>query len=154
MTSHPRLVALAVVALAVIATGVGCGDGGSDRALATSSLDEAAFDQRVEAICADGRSRGLRFSGLPADGESEREALTVAVERSLLPALQEVVDRLYSLGAPAGEEEKVEDFFAALQQGVDAAGEMRVPTLRNVEAKLDPAGLRAERAGFAACIYS
>ena len=154
MTARSRLVALTLVALAVAVTGVGCGDGGGDRALATSSLDKAAFDQRVEAICAGGRSRGLRFSGLPADGESEREALSAAVERTLLPALQEVVDRIYALGAPAGEEEKVGDFVAALQQGIDAAGEMRVPTLRNIEAKLSPAGLQAERAGLGACIYS
>lgn len=154
MTAGRCRLVVALVTLAAAAAAAGCGSGDSDRTVATSSLGKAAFDQRAEAICADGRSRGLRFSGLPAGGTSEREAMTRAVRQSLLPALQRVVDRLYSLGAPAGEEQQIEDFLAAFQGGVDAAEKLRVPTLLNVEAKLDPAGALAERAALEACVYS
>ena len=145
--------AAALFAVAIAAIVTGCGAGKSDPTVPISSLGKAAFHRRAEAICAKGRARGLRFES-PADDESESEALARAIERSLLPALQGVVDRLYGLGAPAGEEERIEHFLAALQHGVDAARNLPDPTLRNVAEKLDPAGALAERNGLRACVYS
>lgn len=145
---------MALIALTIGVIGAGCGGGDNGPAIRTSSLDEAAYDRRAEAICADGRSRGLRFSGLPTNGEIEREAMTRAIKRSLLPAFQRVIDQLYALGAPAGEEQQTGAFLSAFQHSVDAAKRIREPTLREVEAKLEPAGALAERDGLEACIYS
>jgi hypothetical protein len=152
---HRQIFALALVALGVLVWG-GCGGGGPS--LATSSMTDAAFAGRVEAICARGRERSLRFEPPPdaqaeRDPLDERKALTAAIEATLLPALQEAIDEIYALGAPPQEKEQTEEFLEAMQQGVDEGEALEVPSVEEIEDSLARSGQLARKAGLESCIY-
>lgn len=145
-----RILALTSIALSVLAW-TGCG-GDSARTLPTSSMSNAQFVNQVEAICAHGRSRGLRFQP-PAEGQSERDALTRAIDSTLLPSLQGVIDEIYALGAPSSEQAQTEALLVALQDAVDAAEGLDAPTLESVEGLLERPGALARKAGLRSCMY-
>lgn len=145
-------IALALVVLAIAAVGaLGCG-GGEEPTVPTSSMTKAAFVSKVDGICARGRLRGLRFE--PAsDHESERDAVTAAIEGTLLPSIQEVIDAIYALGAPPAEQASTEVLLSSMQQAVDKAEGLDTPTMESVENLLAPSGRPARKAGLRSCIY-
>lgn len=145
------------LALLSITTGLavffaGCG-GGQDRTVSISSLSKAEYVQRADAICAKGRARALRYQ--PSLGREGRtaEALHKAIEAIILPAIQEVVDDLYELGAPQGEKGHTEAFLAAFQQGVDDGENLEVPTFGRLQRVLAPSGEKALKMGLQDCVY-
>lgn len=151
--SARQLLASALIALGALAwTGCGGGGGSSTRTIATSSISEAAFAKRAEAICVRGRLRALRPSPAGA-GQSERDAVSESIETTLLPGIQRVIDEIYALGAPAPEKGRIEAFLEALQQAVDEGEAADPPTVEGVERLLAGAGRAAERAGLKACAF-
>jgi hypothetical protein len=127
------------------------GCGAETQTVATASISSDEFDQRAEAICARGRLRGLRYE--PAEDQPEREALANGIETILLPALGEVVDEIYELGAPAGERRQTETFLVELRGGIDNSEELDAPTLERVEELLEPSAAIARKQGLSACAF-
>ena len=121
-------------------------------AVTTSSITKAEYSDRLEEICARGRLQGLRFQP-PADGQTERDALTEAIESNLLPAIQTVTDEIYAVGAPDAARQQTEAMLVAMQEAVDEAEELETPTLTKVEEFLARSGGLARKAGLESCIY-
>jgi len=149
------LVSLLLVAC-IAAAWAGCGGGGSDpaQAVTTSSLTKAQFVKQAEAICTQGRLRALQYAPSDDTEQSERDAFTESMQDTLLPALQEVVDEIYELGAPRGEEAQVEALLVSLQKGIDSTEELEQPTFISLEQRLAHAGKLAKKAGLESCVYA
>ena len=141
-----RVPALVLFVLAV-SLWTGCGGG-----LSTSSMSQAEFTGRAETICAHGRLRSLRFHP-PPHGLPERARLTEAIDSTLLPAIQGVVDEIYALGAPAERKARTEAFLTAMQEGIDEAEELDAPTVEGVEKLLARSGQLAQKDGLESCAY-
>jgi hypothetical protein len=123
---------LLVATMAIALFGVGCGGGGSGSStdagsgagspIATSSLSKAQFVEKADEVCNDGSEElGSRIPSLQEKkgGPTQEEVLT----KALVPAYQIMADKLHELGAPSGDEEKVEAYLAALQKAIDAVKE-------------------------------
>ena len=141
------------VCLVLALSGCGGSSNADTQKVAATSISKQEFVARAEEICARGRLRGLRYEPV-GDDESEREALASAIDATLLPALGEVVDEIYALGAPAGGRQRIEDLLNALQQAVDEAEEFDEPTLEQVEKLLAPPGALARKQGLEACVFA
>lgn len=153
---HRRSLVL-LLALSSTALAAGCGGGDSANSaptVATSpSTNSAEFAKRVDAICARGRLQGLRYQP-PSDGQSEQEAMPQEIETTLLPAIQDTIDRIAAAGSPAGGKSQVQALVNSLQQAVNAAEELDEPNFKRIEHLLAPSGRLAHRDGFEACVYS
>lgn len=146
------LLALLLSATGLAALLAGCG-GGEDRTVATTSLAKAEYVKRADAICARGRMRALRYQpSLGREGQTPAAAHT-AIEVSVLPAIREVVDELYELGAPSGQKGQVEAFLAAFQEGVDEAEGLEVPTFDRLQRVLGRPGELALKAELRNCVF-
>lgn len=137
------------------ATGFGIGCGGATEAgrfLPVSSLSEAKFVERANSICAGGRERGLRYQpSLPS--AQTGAAIARAIDVSVLPALRQVADALYKLGAPADRRGKVEAFLASFEEALGRAEDLEAPSFERLEPLLGRSGELALRAGLESCAY-
>lgn len=147
-----RLLVLSLTGVWLAMTAVGCG-GSDPPTVSASSLDRAQFVDRVEAICARGRLQGLRYQPPSDERQLKTEAQAERIEDDLLPAIQQVVDEIYAVGSPRGEEAKVERLLVAMQAAIDAANELPVPSLERVERLFIKPGKLAKQEGLEACIY-
>jgi hypothetical protein len=147
-----KCLALLVFVLALASAISGCG--GSDApALATSSMSKAEFAKQAEAICARGRREALAYR--PADkGESERDALTAAIDQGLLPSFDKAIDDLYALGAPAAEKQQVEALLTAMREAVEKAEGLDPPRVERIEDIFARSGELAHSMGLVSCVYS
>lgn len=141
----------AVIAIALAVTLTAC-DSGDSRTVPTSSMSEAEFDKRVETICAKGRRHALRFRPAAVD-EPKRDAIDEAIDTTLLPAMQDVVDEIYELGAPPAQKRQTEALLVALQQAVGEGEDLSPATMERVEALFTPSAKLARKAGLEACVY-
>ncbi len=152
---RPLALLLALAAsLCAVAAIAGCGGGdGEEQALASTTPAKSEYAKRAEAICAKGRMRALRYQ--PALGREGQTAAASAhaIEVSVLPAIQGVVDDLYALGAPAGERSKVEEFLAAFQEDVSEGEDLEVPTFERIQRVFATSGEMALKMGIPACVY-
>lgn len=148
-----RLLVPLLVTVGIAVTATGCGSDGAARTVAASSLTRAEFAKRAEAICARGRLRGLRYGGPRGARQSERDALAERIEVALLPAIQRAIDEIYALGAPLGEEDRVEALLIALQEAVGAGKELRVPSFERLEQLFAKSGRLARKEGLDSCAY-
>lgn len=147
---RPSRQALTVTLIVLmVAGGAGCGDD-ANPAPASSPLS-AEFAEQAAEICAQGRLQGLRFQ--PAKGaQSERAALSEAIKRTLLPAMQGVIGRISALSAQH-EEASTKAFLTAMQQAVSQAEALDTPTMEATETLLAKPGKLARRLGLEACVY-
>jgi hypothetical protein len=112
------------IALAVAALVAGCG--GGDSSTATGSISKAAFIKKVDAVCKKGTERMQRavVSFLkehrnvrrPNNGQSEKLVGTVIV-----PSVRREIKELKALGAPDGDEDRVDAMVSALEEGAETA---------------------------------
>jgi hypothetical protein len=115
-------VAFSVAALAFGVTA--CGGGGD---ASTTVIGKAAFVKKANAICeATGEkaiSQGLVvLHKIERDsGKSGREAEAIFVPQWFVPTAEAEIDELRSLGAPAGDADRVDAFLTALQEVIDFA---------------------------------
>lgn len=151
-----RLVTLSlIVAIALIATGCGGGDG--EDTVTASPLTKAEFIGKADEICArDRRKIAKELETYPAkqgsgEGKDQEDLLTEAIREVFLPSLQAKVDEIRALGAPAGDEQQVEAFLNAMQDAIDAMEERSIETLGQFAVQLEPAGELARAYGFNAC---
>lgn len=159
--------------LAVLAVASGCGGGGSSGSSSdsTSLTDvtnvplKATFIKQGDAICTKGRKEvqakfaaflkkeGLKGIG-PGGGESPAEIKAhevELVETIGIPALDKQLKELKALGAPKGEEEKVEEYFEAAEEALEkgeAEPQLLFSKVTQTFAKADKI---AQELGFEVC---
>jgi len=134
-----KALVVALAAFAAIAMIVaGCG-GGGDSTTDSSSLTKAEFLKQGNAVCAKGNKEieeGFeefeKENGLQNKQPTE-EQLTEAIETIVLPSVRGQVEGIEDLGAPGGEEAKVEAITDAASEALE-------------EGEEDPASLTSEKA--------
>lgn len=126
------------VALLLLVVGVGCGGGSSDT---TSDITKAQFVKKANFICADYRSKrlaaaekeynpkqrqGTHTVGSKATKELEAELEELAetlLKETTIPLVRTQHEKLEALGAPAGDEEKVEQMLDNMETATDEVAE-------------------------------
>jgi hypothetical protein len=106
------------------------GSAGSSEPSGASSPAKAKFVKEANAICNRRLSEGLKAIGAQVEkrtkansGESAAEVEAGAIHSVLLPVIEALIDELRALGAPPGDEAKVEAFLAAFEEGVEISKE-------------------------------
>ncbi len=112
---------------------VGCGGGSSsdssngalETTVTTSSRSKAEFVKLANAICERDKANllaelGTYFKKHGSEAPSPSQAAVQAIEGVVLPKIEREIEEIGALGAPRGEEEKVESFLAALKEGLEA----------------------------------
>lgn len=135
-----RVPALTFAAVGLIAAFLiaGCGGSGGTTTSQTPPLSKAAFIKAADAICEKADTvKYNQASAYRAKHEAELGRLSpVAAEEKLirlfgLPAIKRQIEEVRALGAPEGEEKKVEGILNGLEKALD-------------EAKKDPYAIEGE----------
>lgn len=125
------------VALLLLGVGVGCGGGSGDT---TPDITKAQFVKKADFICADSKQKrtdaakelnqkqrqGTHIVGSKAYEELQAELRVIAeklLRETFFPLMRTQQKELEALGAPAGDEEKVEQMLDNLDQAVDEVEE-------------------------------
>jgi hypothetical protein len=114
----------ALVALAAVAAGCG---GGGDTTDETVTLTKTEFIKQGDAICKQGNDESEKEAEEFAEDngfeleKASKEQLEEAVGEVLVPNLEQQTEELKALGAPKGDEDKVEAIITSLE---DATGEI------------------------------
>ena len=118
---------LGVIAIAISAImAVGCG-GGDD---STTALTKAEFTKQASAICTEGKQEfdaaiadyNKTVESTPggtSDAGFQRDAANEMLNGSILPSMQEELEQLEELGAPAGDEADVSKMVKTLSQTIE-----------------------------------
>jgi hypothetical protein len=157
-----------VLAVAAAGTLMGCGGGSDnggggakDTTVSTSSHSKAEFIKLANTICKKGKETTVGKLGpyLKSHGgetkvtpKSERifaEALQVV----FLPAVQTQIEEIRALGAPAGDEQKIEAFLSALQEATDAHREGAVRSQEVFTKDFKRSARLAQEYGLEYCAY-
>ncbi|MGB7588773.1 MAG: hypothetical protein WBM00_08700 [Solirubrobacterales bacterium] len=147
---RPRSTALLAAATMVAATAGGCGGGGSTSepseggngdAITTSSLSKAQYISRASAACQRQQEKiGLRVIAFekqhPSGGARTPKIYAEEVKAVWLPMVEGEIRALHELGAPAGDEAKIEAMLAA-----DEASVARAASLKRIKSLEAAAGL-------------
>jgi hypothetical protein len=143
----------ALVALAALIAGCGGGDETTDST--TVTLTKAEFIKQGDAICKEGNEDNeaeaeefAEKNGFTLEKASDKQ-LEDAVGEVLVPSLNRQAEEINALGAPEGDEDKVEEIVVALE---DATGEIEDdPSLVFEERTLEEPNQLAEAYGFKVC---
>jgi hypothetical protein len=150
---------IALAAIAVTALGAGCGDDGDTApeggSVPTSELTKAEFIEEANAICK--RSQQGLLKDLAAyqrehAAKSTTELSSGAAETVTVPAVQDRIDRLSALGAPAGDKDRIEAFLTAMQGTVDAIARGGRSSGPQIGKELGKANEVARAYGLDACV--
>jgi hypothetical protein len=133
----------------------GAGSGGSKAA--PSSPAKAQFIKRANAAC--GRERARAFREAVSYGRKHRsesksasKLVTGLVNDVFLPKVERQNAAIAKLGAPAGDEARIDAFLADQAKGIDeVAGLSEVKSLDQMERHFAAAGKLARTYGIAAC---
>lgn len=141
-----------VVASLVI---VGCGGGDDDSGGGEEALTKVEFIAQGDAICEQAQEQaeagGEDFAeenGFELEKATD-EQLEEAVAAVVVPALEQQADEIGALGAPEGDEERVEAIVVALEDG--AATVAADPSVVFEGSPLKEASDLAKEYGFEAC---
>ena len=123
-----RLIAVlaAVFAMAIITAGCGSsGDSSTGGDSSTASLTKPEFIKQADAICEEGNesieTEANEFAdenGIDTEKPTTEEQEEVVTE-VVAPAIQQQAEDIDALGAPSGDEEKVEAIVEAVEAGAD-----------------------------------
>jgi hypothetical protein len=125
-----------VVALLLTLPGCGSGESETTADASADSLTKAQFLKQGNAICAKGYDRINQKYGKFSAGGNEQNATEAernrAAEEIVPPELNRVVVRLRALGAPMGEELRLDKMLTAYEEGIER-GEEDPLALRGVD---------------------
>lgn len=149
---------------ALVVSGCGgdsSGTSASEVTVETGSLTKAEFAQRADAICSAVRSQfgreytaQVRNAGKLATQGDQEAFLEETIQKLVLPNYEKgVVDRIATLGAPAGYAPQVSEFLEALQQRLAEIDE-EPKKLINTAFPFSKASKAAEAAGLEGCANS
>lgn len=117
MSKGKGVVGLLGVIVAVLVAG--CGSSGSD-----STITTAEFTKQAGAICKEAEEK--RVEGLAAIAEQAPPSADVEAQqekaiRQVMPTYEEAAEQIDKLGAPKGEEQKVEALVEAMEEAAEKA---------------------------------
>ena len=121
--------AVAIGAL-VFALGVaGCGGSGDD-ATADTQIAKAVFLKKGNAICLQNLeevkkdyTKFIEDKGGPEAAFDDLDSITEYVDTVVIPNKEQMVEDLRELGAPSGDEDKVDAILEAYEEGIEVAEE-------------------------------
>ncbi|HET8955489.1 MAG TPA: hypothetical protein VFN18_07515 [Solirubrobacterales bacterium] len=153
MKKASLLALAAMLALAVLVAGCGGGDETTDSA--TVTLTKTEFIKQGDTICKEANEANeteaeefAEENGFTLE-KASKDQLEEAVAEVLVPSLNQQAEELDALGAPEGDEDKVEEIVVALE---DATGEIEDdPSLVFEEKTLEKPNQLAEAYGFKVC---
>jgi hypothetical protein len=134
------------------------GESSSGKTAPTGSLSKSEFVKQANAICEEGKKEGLGKMAAYVKkhkGGSQApnvELLGEALKTVFIPTIQNQVDEVRALGAPSGDESRVEDFLTALEEDVEAAEASSGSGANFAKAFKDSAEL-AHEYGLDGCAY-
>ncbi len=105
----------------------GKGESSSGKAVPAGDLSKSAFVKQANAICEEGKKQSLEKMGAYVKehkGSSETANLKLigeAIRTVFIPQIQDQIDAIRVLGAPAGDEAQVEGILTALEENAEAA---------------------------------
>jgi hypothetical protein len=149
-----RLTILIVTTMVGAALVAGCGGDDDDTTVTTSSLSKAAYVKKADDICDRGRRKIIAYQIPPEEKLSPEESFENLVDEAAAPAFGEVVDEVRDLGAPRGDEPRVEAFLAAMRQAIEQLEESHESEISAVETPFRRSAKLARGYGFDRCAYS
>lgn len=124
------LFAVLIGVLAIAAIGAGCGGGGESDATAGDQQSRPVFLKKGNAVCLrnweevkDDFNKFLKAHGGSKAAFADIDSITEYVDTVVIPNKEQLLDELRELGAPSGDEEKVDAIIAAYEEGIDVAEE-------------------------------
>jgi basic membrane lipoprotein Med (substrate-binding protein (PBP1-ABC) superfamily) len=120
-----KLIAVLAAAAAILLIVAGCG-GGSDSSSESSSITKAQFIKQADAICAKGNKENeaefekfAKEKGLSEKKEPTKAQQEEAISEIVGPGVQKQIEEIDALGAPEGDEGKIEAMIDAVEEGVE-----------------------------------
>ena len=110
---------IAVVLIAVAVAIAGCGGGGSDE-----TLTKAEFTKQANAICKKAADRRAKIIGhflQTVDPKEDEKTQQEEVVFAALPTYKSAAQQIDELGAPEGEDEKVQELVKDMEEAVKRA---------------------------------
>jgi hypothetical protein len=145
-----------VAVIAVLAAGCGSSSSSQD----SSSLSKAEFLVKANAAC-DRERHGVlsRISSYleqhGSEGKSEAELIADMAKAVLLPASRAETEALEALGAPPGDEKRIEAMLAAQRKAIaEVAALRRVTSIEAVENRFNQASDQFRAYGLESCAHS
>lgn len=138
-----RIIAPVAAAVALLSLAAGCGGGNNDGSnegneksgqttatQTTAVLSKAAFIKKADSVCSEADKRTseefaayIKENKIPS-GQTPSSAQYAEIATTILiPALHRQVDEIRSLGAPAGDEARIESFLRAVDVATKQAEE-------------------------------
>lgn len=143
---------LAVVAVSVAALLAFAGCGGGDE---TTALTKAEFTKQANAGCKEHtKERDELFKAAIAEvssGEATRADQEKLISEVLLPPFEKDIENLKSLGAPAGDEEKVQAIIEEMEKAVKKVEAKPLVALRS-SSQFAEARAAAVKYGLTDCV--
>ena len=152
-----KYLAAAGAAVLLALSGCGGGDGGAT-AETTSSLSKAEFMKKATAICARGTAKiNAGYSRASAEATKRgagEHFMNEAAARIVIPVRREQLQEIKALGLPAEDEETIEAFLEALQEGIER-GEESHASLRagGPDFAFERAYVLANKHGLESCFF-
>ncbi len=152
-----RTALIGVVAAVLLA---GCGGGSDSTAVTTGSLSKAAFIKKADAVCAKGTERLQKgfatylrknkksIIALRHPSKADYEGLIGGI---LIPNLEREIEEIRKLGAPNGDEERIEAIFTAWEEGIEVAENDPAAVKHNSEAIFGVGSRLAKEYGLEVC---
>ena len=124
------LIAVLIGVLGVAAVGAGCGGGGESDATAGDQPSKSLFVKKANAVCLrnweearEGYDEFVKANGGPETAFDDGDSATEYVDDVIIPNKEQLVDELRELGAPSGDEKKVDAIIAAYEEAIEVAEE-------------------------------
>ncbi len=156
--SRGAIAALAVAGALVVG---GCGGGDDGEEITTSSLSRAEFIAKADAICDKGQRQVERNFGDYAKKtdlqitqitkKPTKEQVNELVGTVLIPAIEQEITQIRALGAPAGDEDKIEAMLEAMEDGIETAKDLPQTVLEQTGVAFGISSRLAKEYGLTTC---
>lgn len=142
--------ALMAVLMAALLAFAGCGGGDE-----TTSLTKAEFTKQANAACKEhAKERDELFKKVSNEidaSEVTRKDQEMLISDVLLPPYEKNIESLESLGAPEGDEEKIEALIEAMEGSIEKVEAQPLVALRTTTQFAEPNAL-AQKYGLDDCV--
>lgn len=152
--------------LAISAIAIGCGDdsdaengsgnSGGSTTVASSSLSKKEFLKQANDICYGEKEKQLAELNVYIQNNPKakrNDAGSEAVEEILVPSVRQSIEEVRELGAPSGEEAKIEAMFVDLEKATDEVEDQGVSSSAGIRRVYKPAGKPVYDYGLTGCAY-
>jgi hypothetical protein len=121
-----RRLAASLISVLLALPVAACGEKDESGAISTTttSLTKAQFLREADKICKQSDDKIERaskqfFADAPPNKEAPPAEIEKFGEQTVFPTIQDEIDRIRGLGAPAGDEEQVNAILSAAEDGLD-----------------------------------